>query len=214
MLVIAVDGPSGAGKGELSRRLAHKMGLAFLDTGLIYRAVAWKAHIQQCDFTDQRTLGKIASSLSQRDLDNPELRRDTVAQMASKVAAIDEVRSALLDFQRDFAANPPANKNGVVLDGRDIGTKILPDADVKFFVTARPEVRASRRFRELASRGIESSPEAVLQEMQQRDARDRDRAASPLKIAEDACIIDTSDLTIDEMVKKAIEMIWKLTEKS
>ncbi|MEN8237226.1 MAG: (d)CMP kinase [Pseudomonadota bacterium] len=207
MLVIAVDGFSGAGKGELSRGLAKTLGLAFLDTGLIYRAVAWKGLSQDCDLTDPQALAKIVSSLSQNDLKKPELRSDTVAQMASKVAAIEVVRSALLGFQRDFAENPPANKCGVVLDGRDIGTEILPHADVKFFVTARPEIRATRRFKELKARGVACTYDSVLQEMQKRDARDQSRAVSPLKAAADAYIIDTSDFTIDEMVETAVKFV-------
>lgn len=212
MLVIAVDGPSGAGKGELSRGLAKALDLAFLDTGLLYRALAWKALSQNCDLTDHQALAKIVSSLSQDDLKNPELRLDTVAQMASKVAAIEAVRSALLDFQRDFAANPPASKSGVVLDGRDIGTKILPHADVKFFVTAKPEIRAKRRFEELEARGVACSYDSVLQKMHERDARDQNRATSPLKAAADAYIIDTSDFTIDEMVGTAVQFVQQKTK--
>ena len=199
-LTIAIDGPAAAGKGTLSRALARAFGLAHLDTGLIYRA------------TGRRTLDgtpalEAAQTLTAQDLEAGDLRTPEVARAASVVAAIPEVRAALVDFQRAFARR----QGGAVLDGRDIGTVICPEAEMKFFVTATDEVRADRRFRELRDTGHDVTFDTVLADLRERDARDSARAAAPLKPAEDAEILDTSEMDIAAAVAAAIAMVTERT---
>jgi cytidylate kinase len=196
-LVIAIDGPSASGKGTLARRLAAHFGLPHLDTGLLYRAVGLKAERLG------RPPAEIATSLALSDLDDPELRTDEVGQLASKVAAIAEVRTNLLKFQKDFAAQAA----GAVLDGRDIGTVICPDAAVKLFVTASPPSRADRRYQELRARGVDTIKPRVLAEMAERDRRDSERAAAPLKAAPDAYHLDTSDMDADAAFAAALAFV-------
>ena len=193
---VAIDGPAAAGKGTISRAVAAHFGFAHLDTGLLYRAVGAR-------MLDGLDPVEAATTLDPADLDRDDLRRPEISQAASKVAAIAEVRAALVDFQRAFAARA----GGAVLDGRDIGTVICPDAAAKLFVTASDVVRAERRYRELAASGVETSFDEVLQDTRERDARDSERAAAPLKPAEDAIILDTSTLSIDEAVSTAIAAI-------
>ena len=193
---IAVDGPAASGKGTLSRALAAHFGFAHLDTGLLYRAVG--ARMLAGDDPVEA-----AEGLSAADLERPGLRTDTVAQAASQVAAIPQVRSALLDFQRAFARRD----GGAVLDGRDIGTVICPDAEAKLFVTARPEVRAERRYRELTAAGETVVLAEVLADVEARDERDANRADAPLKPAPESVILDTSDLEIGEVVAEAIRIV-------
>ncbi|PIE11871.1 MAG: cytidylate kinase [Rhodobacterales bacterium] len=195
-LCIAIDGPAASGKGTISRAIAAHFGFAHLDTGLLYRGVGL------------RVLGgedplAAAQSLTAGDLEAPELRTDRVAQAASKVAVLPEVRAALIDFQRAFAARA----GGAVLDGRDIGTVICPDAPVKLFVTASPDVRAQRRLKELLERGQDTDFATVLADVKARDARDSSRAEAPLKSAADAVMIDTSELDIDAAVARAIAAV-------
>lgn len=190
---IAIDGPAAAGKGTISKAVAAHFGLAHLDTGLLYRAVG------------ARVIGgaqaiEAARSLRPDDLERPGLRTAEVAQAASKVAVIPEVREALVAFQRDFAARP----GGAVLDGRDIGTVICPDARVKLFVTASAARRAERRYLELSERGENVTRDDVLADVEARDKRDREREAAPLVAASDAVTLDTSDLSIEEAVARAI----------
>ena len=206
-MIIAIDGPAAAGKGTLARRLAEHLGLAYLDTGLIYRAVGKKVMDAGADPEDAERAEAIARALTAQDLEAEGLRTDDVAQAASKVSAIPGVRAALLDFQRNFAAQPPAGKKGAVLDGRDIGTVVCPDAPVKLFVTASTEVRAERRFKELQDRGLEAIYARVLEDMKERDARDSSRAASPLEPAKDANLIDTSALAADQVFAMALEIV-------
>lgn len=193
---VAIDGPAAAGKGTVSKAVAAHFGFAHLDTGLLYRAVGAKVLAGEAPIAAAR-------GLDASDLEAADLRTPAVAQSASKVAVIAEVRAALLDFQRSFAAR----SGGAVLDGRDIGTVICPDAHVKLFITASAKVRAKRRFAELSARGIEDSFDQVLADVQARDARDRERVEAPLKPAKDAVLIDTSDLSIEQAVAQAIAVV-------
>ena len=196
-LLIAIDGPAASGKGTLARRVAAHFRLPHLDSGLLYRAVGWAvAHTS-------RTPVEAAAALQAADLDNPALRTDEAGQQASKIAAIPEVRDNLLKFQKDFAYQP----SGAVLDGRDIGTVICPDAPVKLFVTASLEARAERRFRELRGRGADIIKPRVLAEMAERDRRDSERAAAPMKAAPDAYLLDTSDMDADAAFAAALTFI-------
>jgi cytidylate kinase len=193
---VAIDGPAAAGKGTISRAVAAHFGFAHLDTGLLYRAVGAKV-LEGADAIEA------AEALRAEDLQAGNLRSAEVAQAASKVAVIPEVRAALVDFQRAFARRD----GGAVLDGRDIGTVICPDAEVKIFVTASPEVRAKRRFLELQAAGSTMSLDEVLADVLARDARDSERATAPMKPAEGALILDTSEMTIDEAVAAATKAI-------
>lgn len=206
-LVIAIDGPAASGKGTLARRIAEHFGYAYLDTGSLYRAVGFAVLQAGGDPADAAAAEKAARSLDVALLTDDRLRNDQVAQAASKVAAIPEVRAALLEFQRDFAQHPPAGTRGAVLDGRDIGTVVCPDADRKMFVTASVEVRAKRRFKELREKGLDVIESAVLQDMEVRDARDASRSVAPLAPAEDAVVIDTSDFDADEVFALAVHYV-------
>ena len=194
---VAIDGPAASGKGTISKAVAARFGFGHLDTGLLYRAVG----VKMLDGIDPVTA---AQALTKADLeDDDRLRGAAAAQAASKVAAIADVRAALVDFQRAFARRA----GGAVLDGRDIGTVICPQAEVKLFVTASPEVRAHRRFLELKAKGGEITEEAVLADVIARDERDSARAAAPMRAAEDAVRLDTSQLSIDEAVEAAVKIV-------
>lgn len=211
-LVIAIDGPSAAGKGTLGRRLAAHYGLAYLDTGAIYRAVAARVMAEDGDPADPTIAEAAARSIRPLDLAGPGLRGEKVAQAASVVAAHPAVREALVAFQRAFATNPPplpdgTETQGAVLDGRDIGTAICPGATVKLFVTAGTETRARRRYQELLARGEAAIYARVLQDMQARDARDAGREVAPLRPAPDALAIDTSELDADAVFERAVAHI-------
>lgn len=208
-MIIAIDGPAAAGKGTLARRIAADLGLAYLDTGLLYRATGKRMLEAGADPEDAAAAEQQARALAPQDLERPDLRTDAVAQAASKVSAVPGVRAALLDFQRSFAAQPPNGAKGAVLDGRDIGTVVCPDADVKLFVTASDEVRAERRFKELQEKDPDVIYARVLEEMRERDARDRSRAVAPLEPAEDAILLDTSALNADAVFAKALDIIQK-----
>ncbi|WP_419797886.1 MAG: (d)CMP kinase [Terasakiella sp.] len=210
-IVVAIDGPAAAGKGTLARRVAQDLNLAYLDTGLLYRATGFSVLQKQGDPSDENLALAAAQNLQPADLENDALRHDEAAQAASKVAVIQSVRDELLAFQRRFAAEPPVGKDGAVLDGRDIGTVVCPNADVKLFVTASTEVRAQRRLKELQDRGLDAIYAQVLKDMKDRDARDSQRAAAPLKAADDAVILDTSDLDIEEVIAQAKSIISERT---
>ena len=191
-VTVAIDGPAASGKGTIARAIAERFGFAHLDTGLLYRAVG-RRHLAGEDPV------AAARDLRTEDLDAGDLRGAEVAQAASRVAAIPEVRAALVDFQRAFAARA----GGAVLDGRDIGTVICPEADVKLYVTATDEVRAERRYLELKAGGHDTTLAEVLADLRERDARDSARASAPLRPAEDAFLIDTSLMSIEDAVARA-----------
>lgn len=194
---VAIDGPAAAGKGTISRAVAEHFGFAHLDTGLLYRAVGARV------LRGERA-AEAALALQPADLADPDaLRTSEVAQAASKVAVIPEVRAALLDFQRAFADR----SGGAVLDGRDIGTVICPRADVKLFVTASAEVRARRRLDELQGRGLAADFATVLADVRARDARDTERATAPMIAAEDATVLDTSEMTAEAAIAAAIARV-------
>lgn len=208
-LLIAIDGPSGAGKGFLSQALCKAYGFAFLDTGLLFRATALKSTLKSIAVDDEKGLVAIIKSLDESDFQPlNELRSEINGQVASKIAVLPKVRGALMNYMRDFARRQLKQGVGAILDGRDIGTVICPNADLKFFITATPEERAQRRLKELQSRGIPVIFEEVLREMTLRDRRDRERKDAPLVAAEDALVIDTSDMspaTVVEHASKAVD---------
>lgn len=193
---VAIDGPAAAGKGTISKAVAAHFGFAHLDTGLLYRAVGRRMLRGEDPVA-------AAQSLRAEDLQGDDLRGPEVAQAASKVAVIPEVRAALVDFQRAFATRA----GGAVLDGRDIGTVICPEAQVKLFVTASAEVRAERRFAELAAKGLNVTFQGVLDDVRARDARDAERATAPMVAAADAVALDTSNLSIETAVARAIAVV-------
>jgi cytidylate kinase len=201
--VVAIDGPAAAGKGTIAKAVAARFGFAHLDTGLLYRAVGRRALEQGGGVLDPGVAALVAGELSPADLEAGGLRGASMARAASKVAAIPQVRQALLDFQRRFAASD----GGAVLDGRDIGTVICPDADVKLFVVADNETRARRRHKELVGRGEDVTLEQVLDDLRIRDARDAGRDDAPMRKAEDAHLLDTTELAIDAAVDKAAQLI-------
>jgi cytidylate kinase len=205
MPLIAVDGPAASGKGTIARALGRHFGVPHLDTGALYRAVALGAVRAGVALEDGPALGRIASALDLSLLEDPALRDAATGDAASRVSAHPEVRASLLAFQRAFAAQP----GGAVLDGRDIGTVIAPGADAKLFVTAAPAVRARRRFLELTAAGRDIPEARVLADIEARDARDRGRADAPLRQADDADLLDTSDFDIAAAVERAIELVSK-----
>jgi cytidylate kinase len=196
LFTVALDGPAAAGKGTIGRALAARFGLGHLDTGLLYRAVGARVAAGEAPEAAAR-------ALTPADLARPDLRSGAAGEAASRVAAIPEVRAALLDFQRRFARRP----GGAVLDGRDIGTVVCPEAEVKLFVTAADTVRARRRWLELVATDPALTEAAVLEDLRRRDARDAERATAPLKPATDALILDTSDLGIEAAVAAAAEAV-------
>jgi cytidylate kinase len=202
-LSIAIDGPAAAGKGTLARRLAAEYNLAYLDSGSLYRGTALTLLRDGLQSPDQAAAVAAAQKLQPALLADPELRAEATGRLASQVAAIPPVRAALLDWQRDFAKHPPAGKRGAVLDGRDIGTVVLPDAMVKLFITASDEARALRRFKELQEKGEAAIYARVLEDMRERDGRDTARSTAPMRPAEDALIIDTSALDADQVFRLA-----------
>ena len=201
-LVIAVDGPAASGKGTIARALAKHFGLPHMDTGLLYRAVALKLWRWGGDPSNEFEALRACDDLG-FDPDDEELRSEPVSRIASKVSTYSSVRDALFQRQRDFSAQ----EGGAVLDGRDIGTVIAPDADVKLFVTATAEVRAQRRVRELLERGMPGHYDDVLLDIRARDDRDTHREIAPLYPADDAILLDTSDLGVDEAIAEAIRLV-------
>ncbi len=211
IIVIAVDGPAASGKGTVSMGLAAMFGFAHLDTGKLYRAVTAKLLDSGIPLTDLDAHvndgAEMAAGLDSRDLDRDDLRSERVSTATSIVSQFPEVRAAIRQFQQDFAKLPPDGKPGAVLDGRDIGTVICPDADVKIFVDASAETRAERRTRELAARGETARFAEILKDMLDRDDRDRNRAVSPMKPADDAYLLDTTNLDIEASLTRAKEVV-------
>lgn len=214
-MIIAIDGTSAAGKGTLAKSLQAFFKYAYLDTGALYRAVGKKVLDMGEDPTNEAVAVKVAQGLSAETMlslqNDSSIRTEECGAAASKVSAIPAVRKALFDFQRNFALNPvfedgkPAN--GAILDGRDIGTVVCPEAEIKLFLIASPEIRAKRRLKELQEKGICAIYEDVLNDVKKRDERDSNRAVAPLKPADDAFILDTSDLAIDSVFTQVIDFI-------
>jgi CMP/dCMP kinase len=202
-MIIAIDGPAASGKGTLAKRIAAHFGLPYLDTGLLYRAVARDVRARGGALNDPAAAAEAARTLDPASLDDPNLRGYGIGDAASIVGRIPQVRTALLKFQQDFAAQP----GGAVLDGRDIGTVICPQADVKIFVTASPEIRAERRYLERKARGEPSSYQTVLDEIRRRDERDAGRSQAPMRAAADAFLLDTSNLDIEAAFNTAVGVI-------
>lgn len=209
VFVIAIDGPAASGKGTLARKLAAHYGFAYLDTGSLYRAVGVATIAAGKRPSDESAALAAARALDSTRIDETAIRTREAGEAASVVAVMQPVRAAILQFQRDFAACPPGGERGAVLDGRDIGTVVCPDADVKFFVTASPEVRAHRRWLELKGSGSGVSEAQVLEDTKERDRRDSERAASPMKPAADAHLLDTTDLSIEAAFGEAVRIIDK-----
>lgn len=201
--IIAVDGPAASGKGTLARALAAHLGFHYLDTGALYRAVGLAMLDAGLDPHDEANAVKTSEILDIDGIDDARLRTDQVSEAASIVAAMPGVRAAILDFQRSFANKPP----GAILDGRDIGTVVCPGAPVKLYVSASPQTRANRRFLELKANGEDVTEAGVLADVVARDARDANRAHSPLKPAEDAHLLDTSNLSIEAAFRAALDVI-------
>ncbi|MFN4281672.1 MAG: (d)CMP kinase [Alphaproteobacteria bacterium] len=213
-VIIAIDGPAASGKGTLAGRLAAHFDYPHLETGRLYRAVGVKLLEAGIPEPTEAQAADAAQHLGDTDLENPNLYAETSGLMASKVSAMGPVRAALLQFQRDFAARPPGNKAGAVIDGRDIGTVVCPAAQHKFFVTASPEIRAERRFAQLQTRGAGAIYAAVLRDIQERDAMDTQRTNAPLRQAPDAHLLDTSDMTADQAFAAALSIISSSTASS
>ena len=211
-MIIAIDGPAAAGKGTLARRLADQFDFAYLDTGSLYRAVGL-AVLRAGESPDNEGAATAASAdLDHALLTDPALRAEETGSAASVVAAMSRVRSNLLEFQRNFASGPPGGKQGAVLDGRDVGTVVCPDAALKLFVTASAEVRAKRRFLEIEARGDAADFDKILADVKARDERDMNRADAPLKPAEDALLLDTSELDIDAVFLRAAALVKERLE--
>lgn len=206
---VAIDGPAAAGKGTIAAAIADRFGLAHLDTGLLYRVVGRRALEQGRGVIDEGVAELVARAFNPEDLKRDDLRTVLVARAASRVAAMPGVRDALITFQKEFSRR----EGGTVLDGRDIGTVICPEAEVKFFVTASVEARATRRFEEFAARGQSMTLEHVTADVVARDTRDAERADAPMRQAEDAHLLDTTELSIDAAVAKAAEIIEQALER-
>lgn len=218
--VIAIDGPAASGKGTLGKNIADRLGYAYLDTGALYRAVALATLEINGDPSNaedaEMGLDMVKRNLTPELLNSKALRGSEVSEAASKVAALPSVRTALLEYQRDFAKNPPEGLGGAVLDGRDIGTVVCPNADIKLFVTASTEERARRRFQELQAIDPGFEYAQVLENMKIRDHRDQTRSVAPAVAAQDALVLDTTDLSPSAALDQAITLIWDkfLTESN
>ena len=206
-MIIAIDGPAAAGKGTLAKRLAAKFGYAYLDTGALYRAVALMLTSAGQNPSDEAAAARASADIDLAITRDPLLRTEATGTAASIVAAMPAVRSNLLEFQRNFSSSPPNGEPGAVLDGRDIGTVVCPDAPCKLFITASAEERARRRTAEMTERGLAADYMVILADVQARDARDMGRAEAPLKPAEDALLLDTTILDIDAVFLRAVQFV-------
>lgn len=206
-MIIAIDGPAAAGKGTLAKRLAQEFNFALLDTGALYRIVGLSLLKAGLDPQDTEAADKASTVLDLDLFHDPALRHEATGQAASQVAAMPHVRRNLLNYQKHYAENPPEGKAGSVLDGRDIGTVVCPNADIKFFVTATAEERACRRTAEIKAKGEDADYETILADVIARDERDTNRAEAPLKPAKDALLLDTTNLDIDAVFLRAVEII-------
>ncbi|MCF8473245.1 MAG: (d)CMP kinase [Emcibacter sp.] len=208
MTVIAIDGPAASGKGTLARKLAQHLNFAYLDTGALYRAVGLCVARMGGDENSEADALKAAEKLREMDLNDPELKAESTGELASKVAAFPSVRACLLNYQLNFAKNPPENKAGAILDGRDIGTVVCPDADIKLFITADVKTRAKRRFlEEFGAKGCDQQFQTILEDLERRDKRDLNRISSPLKKAENAHLLDTTNSDIETVFEEALRLI-------
>lgn len=214
-MIITIDGPAAAGKGTLSQKLADRYGYSYFDTGMVYRAVGLSLLLSNKDLTSVNEAEKVAGELTFGSMielsKNPEFRSSKGGEAASIVSSYSGVRSRLLDMQRNFSKNPtfadgkPAK--GVIYDGRDTGTVVCPNAEIKFFITASPEVRAKRRYDEFVAKGMDAKYEDVLRDVKIRDERDANRKDAPMKPADDAIILDTTELNIEEVFNEAVRII-------
>lgn len=216
-MIITIDGPAAAGKGTVSKVLSERYHLAYFDTGMIYRAVGLEMVLSNLDLTDENAALKIAQEMTfekmMRLSTHLNFRTDIGGQAASKVSAMPSVRKALLKMQQDFSLSPVfadgSKANGVIYDGRDTGTVVCPHADIKFFITASSEVRAMRRYKEFQDKGINTTYETVLADMLARDKRDTERASAPMKPADDAIVIDTSDMDAETEINAVLQVVEK-----
>lgn len=213
MTIIAIDGTFSSGKGTIAKRLAGHFGFAHLDTGKLYRATAAKVLANNGDLEDGVSAAIYARALTMDDLNSPALKGGEIGVSASKISIHKQVRAALFDFQQNFAKNPGKPFKGAILDGRDIGTVICPDADIKLYVDAKPEIRAARRHKELVSYGEDISFDQVLAQLNERDHRDMTRAEAPLKPAANAHLLDTTNLVIDAAFEAARNLIATALER-
>ena len=220
-MIITIDGPASAGKGTLADKLSRKYGMAYFDTGMVYRAVGLQMVLDGQPLDDETTAEKVAQALTFPKMielsHHQDFRSDIGGRSASVVAAMPSVRRALLKMQQDFALNPVfadgSKANGAIYDGRDTGTVVCPDADIKLFVAASPEVRAERRYKEFLQKGLNKTYEEVLAQIKERDERDSNRSAAPLKPAADAVIFDTSEYNAEQVFEKVCSLIDKKLEK-
>ncbi len=202
-LLIAIDGPSASGKGTLSKLLSEKFNIPHLNTGGLYRGVAYKAIQEGVDLNDEKSIIEVAKKIGENDINNPAIFTEEIGGKAAIVAKMQPVRDILFKYQKDFANQ----EGGAILDGRDIGTVICPDADYKFFVIASPEERANRRFKEMKEKGQDVDYDDILNKIKERDEKDMNRAASPFKKADDAILIDTTNKSIDEVFQEVLSLI-------
>ena len=202
-LVIAIDGPSASGKGTISKLLSEKFGIPHLNTGGLYRGVAYKCIQQNVDLNSEQAVVEVAKTLNEEDINNPIIFTEEIGGKASTVAKMQSVRDILFNYQRNFANQD----KGAILDGRDIGTVICPDATYKFFITASAEERANRRYKEMKEKGQDVSYDEILEKVKKRDEQDMNRVASPFKKANDAILIDTTDKNIEEAFEYVLSFI-------
>ena len=208
-MIIAIDGPAASGKGTLAKKLAEYFNLSYLDTGSIYRALGYKIIKAGGDPSDKEFAIKMAKELTEEDIKNPHLYDEGIGKAASIVAVIEDVRKILYAYQRDFSQRA----GGAVLDGRDIGTVICPDADLKFYITADIEARAKRRFKQLQNKGNNIIYQSVLEDLQRRDERDKGRTVAPLMKANDATHVDTTNMPVSEVFEKIVLLTDKGRQK-